>query len=457
MLTLSDKYSSEKFQRRALLKGIASLPLVAVMPSVARSQNIYSRHKGQTLRISIPTHPHYDAMRDLLPVFSSETGIRVDVDQRPIPEMKNLQLSEMKKDNCDFDLISYVAMWKGEYVKKGLIKPISPYFENSRLSIANYDIKDIISVYFENIGLVGGWKGYLAGGAAKLYGLPYGAETSILAYRKDIFDSLKLAPPNTYFELEKILPILRDKAALGALTTRGMIGHQCVHAWLLHLNPIGGKIFENNWTPRFNDTAGVRALSLLKQIIDTGPAGALEFDQGAMMQSFLDGRSVMYLDSTIIFGAVRDSKRSKIDGKVAYARHPKGSMHSAQSGGLGLAIPAKARHPDAAFLLLQWLTSKEQDKVIALRGGTPHRYSTLSDASLLAKFPEYAVLQRTINDADPNWRPIIPPWDEINSEVLGPNVHGAIAGTIAPKPALDKAVQLVTQIMQREGYLSRKI
>jgi multiple sugar transport system substrate-binding protein len=58
----------------------------------------------------------------------------------------------------------------------------------------------------ENIGLVGGPKGYLAGPGAKLYGLPYGAETSVLAYRRDMFAKLNLKAPETYADWKSCCP-----------------------------------------------------------------------------------------------------------------------------------------------------------------------------------------------------------------------------------------------------------
>ena len=76
-------------------------------------------------------------------------------------------------------------MWKGEYVKKNLIRRTRAVSSRTpALADPEYDIKDLVTSYLENIGLVGGPKGYLPGPGAKLYGLPYGAETSVLAYRR---------------------------------------------------------------------------------------------------------------------------------------------------------------------------------------------------------------------------------------------------------------------------------
>ncbi len=439
-------------RRKVLVQASAGVFGAAFPLASARAQDRFSPHRGQTVSISIPVHPHYDAMQWLLPSFTEQTGIRVEVDRQSIPRMKQLQLEAMSKPAGAYDLVSYVVMWKGEYVKKGFIRELTPLLKNATLADPAFDLEDISPDYLENLGLVGGWRGYLQGAGAKLYGLPYGAETSILAYRADLFARHDLRPPATYFELEHLLGAVREKTGLGSMCTRSQAGHQCVHAWLLHFNPMGGKVFDVNWKSRFNDSAGVRALNFLRRVVDTGPLGGGDFGQSEMMQAFLDGGAAMYLDSTLILGAVRDPKRSKVNGKVSFARHPKAVRHSSQSGGLGLAIPSNARNPEAAFLLMQWLTSKAQDKAVCRMGGTPLRKSTLWDDALIKQFPEYLALRSQLQDVDPDWRPIIPEWDEINTKILGVAIDSALKGTMPAKQALDSAALQVEALMRRSGY-----
>lgn len=441
-------------QRRDLLKTTGLSLFGAALPiASSHAQDRYAKYKGQTLVVSIPAHPHYDAMQKLLPDFTRETGIKVEVDKLQILRMKDKQLLEMAKRQGDYDLVCYVVMWKGEYVKKGLIRELEPFLKNTALADPDFDLKDIVPAYLENIGLVGGPKGYLPGPGARLYGLPYGAETSIMAYRRDIFAKHDLNPPQNYAEFQALLRTLKDKEGIGALTSRGQAGHQCVHAWLLHLNPMGGKIFDANWQPRFNDEIGVKALTFLKEVSDTGPAGIPSYGQGEMMTAFLQGQSAMYLDSTVIFGPVKDTASSKINGKVSYALHPKGVRYSSQSGGLGLAIPKNAKNADAAFLLMQWLTSKRQDVAVARAGGVPTRLSTIANADLVRQYPEYITLRDQLQYSDPDWRPIIPEWDEINVQALGVVISEALTGKKSPKEALDGAVPKVMDIMKRGGYL----
>ncbi|MFY8043303.1 MAG: sugar ABC transporter substrate-binding protein, partial [Rhodoferax sp.] len=107
---------------------------------------------GQTVYFSAPEHPHYDAMVKLLPDFTRETGIKVELARETLTRIKQRQLVELAKPQSGFDLVSYVVTWKSEYVKKGLIQPLAPLFANPRLADPRYDMADLVPSYLQNIG-----------------------------------------------------------------------------------------------------------------------------------------------------------------------------------------------------------------------------------------------------------------------------------------------------------------
>ena len=59
--------------------------------------------------------------------------------------------------------------------------------------------------------------------------------------------------------------------------------------------------------------------------------------------------------------------------------------------------------------------------------------STLYDATVLREYPEYAVLREQLRYADPDWRPIIAQWDDINILPLGAAVFQGMTGVKAPR------------------------
>ena len=110
-------------KRRDFVKGSAITVFGAGLPySGANAQSRYAKYAGKTVTINIPAHPHYDAMTKLLPEFTKETGIKVEIDKLAIGRLKEKQLLEMAKPQGDYDLACYIVMWKTEYVSKNLVQ-----------------------------------------------------------------------------------------------------------------------------------------------------------------------------------------------------------------------------------------------------------------------------------------------------------------------------------------------
>jgi multiple sugar transport system substrate-binding protein len=442
--------------RRTTLSGLAAA--IAAPAYVGRAwANPFARFRGTTLVVNFPAHPHYDAVEKVLPQFTAETGIKVEVDKLQFLRMRDKQLLEMSKPGKgDYDLVAYVVFWKTEYATRKLIREIGPMFRDANLAMPDYDFNDLISGYVENIGLVGGNKGYLAGPNAKLFGLPFGSETSVLGYRKDILAKHSLKVPETYADLEGLLTrIPQLESGMGALASRGQTGHHVVHAWLLHMAPLGARIFDDKWEPTFNGPDGVKAAELLKKIIDTGPQGAASFGFDEMKNAFLQGRAAMFLDSIAAAGEADDAAKSRVAGNVGWALHPMGARRGSQTGGFGIGIPTNASNGEAAFMLMQWLTAKAQDKAIGAAGGSPSRFSTYQDADLNKRFPYYATFAEALKHADPDWRPIIAEWNELNAPIFGTALGEIVTGKKPAKAALDEIVPRVKAVMERGGYYKK--
>ncbi|MES0864223.1 extracellular solute-binding protein [Ruegeria sp. SCPT10] len=428
--------------------GVAALALTTGL--VAASP--YEPYEGTTLVVNFPAHPHFDAVMQVLPKFTEETGIRVEVDQLQYLKMREKQTLELTKNKGDYDLIAYVVFSKADYVYADQLENLAKYFMNPALADPAYDADDLIDGYVGNIGVAGGSKGYLPGPTGSLFGIPFGSETSILGYRKDIFEKHGLEVPKTYDELlELACKIPELEPGMGGLASRAASGHHASHAYLLHLAPLGGRIFDENWNPIMNNAEGVKAAEALRTIVDCGAEGAETFGFAEAGASFLQGNSAMFLDSTVFAGQVNNPEKSKVVGQIGWAPHPEGARRGSQTGGFGIGIPTNAQNKDAAFLLMQWLTSKEADKAIAIAGGNPSRFSTHSDPDVLAEQPHLEVFGEALKHADPDWRPIIPVWGKINAD-LGTTLSQVLTEDLDIQTALDGVAERSKAIMDDAGY-----
>jgi multiple sugar transport system substrate-binding protein len=328
---------------------------MAIAPVAMAQDGPYAPYAGTTLVVNFPAHPHYNAVMEVLPEFTAQTGIEVEVDMLPYLDMRERQTLELALDEGAYDLISYVVFSKADYVYADQLENLAKYFMNPRLANPRYDAKDLIDGYVQNIGVAGGEKGYLPGPTGSLFGLPFGSETSVLFYRKDVFEKHGLTAPNTYDELLDLACRIRDlEPGMGGVASRAASGHQAAHAFLLHLAPLGGRVFDDAWQPRINDAQGVAAAEALKRIVDCGPEGSSAFGPNEAANAFAQGQAAMFLDSIAFAPTFEDASRSTVAGNVGYAMHPMGVQRASQTGGFGLGIPANAENKEAAFLLMQW-------------------------------------------------------------------------------------------------------
>lgn len=435
---------------------VGVLLAAASASAVLASDAVYKPYAGTKLVVNFPSHPHYTAVRKVLPEFTKQTGIQVEVDQLEFLKMREKQTLELTKARGDYDLIAYVVFSKADYVFADQLENLARYFMNPKLADPAYDAEDLIDGYVQNIGVAGGRKGYLPGPTGSLFGVPFGAETSVLFYRKDIFEKHKLTPPKTYTEfLDLACKIPQIEPGMGGVAMRAASGHHAAHAFLLHLAPLGGRIFDDMWNPIVNNDKGVAAAAALKKITDCGVKGAQVFGPAEAAASFAQGSSAMFLDSTVYAAGFENPANSKVVGRVGWVKHPVGVRAGSQTGGFGIGIPKNAKSKEAAFLLLQWLTSKEADLKIALEGGNPSRYSTHKNPTLNAKFPFSAAFGDALKDADPDWRPIIPPWGKINAD-LGTTLSKVLTENADIKASLDGVAERTRAEMQAAGYYSWK-
>jgi multiple sugar transport system substrate-binding protein len=436
----------------SFLKTLVSGAALVAMMTGGSFANPYEEYDGTTLIVNFPAHPHYDAVMQILPEFTKETGIEVEVDQLPYLKMRERQTLELSQEEGEYDLIAYVVFSKADYVYADQLENLAKYYMNPKLADPAYDPDDLIDGYVYNIGFAGGNKGYLSGKTGSLFGIPYGSETSILGYRKDIFEKHGLSVPETYDEMLKIACQIPElEPGMGGLSSRAASGHHASHAFLLHLAPLGGRVFDDNWNPIVNNAAGVKAAGALKTIVDCGPEGAKSFGFGEALGAFLNGDTAMFLDTTVVAGQIDNPKKSKVVGKVGWALHPMGTRRGSQTGGFGIGIPANAENKEAAFLLMQWLTSKKGDKLVALAGGNPSRFSTHDDADVNAKFPHMATFGEALKHADPDWRPIIPVWGKINAD-LGTTLSKVLTEDLDIQEALDGVAERTKAVMTEAGY-----
>jgi sorbitol/mannitol transport system substrate-binding protein len=310
----------------------------------------------------------------------------------------------------------------------------------------------------------------------KLYAAPFYGESSMIMYRKDLFEKAGLTMPEkpTWEFIIDAAKKLTDKSAgVYGICLRGKAGWGENMAFITAMaNSFGARWFDEKWNPQFDSPEWKATIdTYLKVMKDAGPPGAVSNGFNENLALFNSGKCAMWIDATVAAGFVTDPKESKVADKVAFALAPnKGLGKNANwLWAWSLAIPAGSKKVDAAEKFISWATSKQYAELVAAKEGWAHappgtRKSLYDNPKYQEAAPFAKLTLESINTADPT-KPTVKPVPYVGVQFVAiPEFQGlgtkvgqffsaALAGSTTGEQALASAQKAVTRDMKRAGYI----
>jgi sorbitol/mannitol transport system substrate-binding protein len=366
--------------------------------------------------------------------------------------------TDVSQGSGQFDLV-YLGLYEAPiFAKRGWLKAI----ENVP---ADYDIEDVFKSIRDGLSYEG-----------KLYAIPFNAESSMLMYRKDLFEAKGLTMPEqpTYADIQKFADQLTDKSAgIYGITLRGKPGWGENMAYVdTLLNTFGATWFDMSWKPTIHTPEWKKAITFYVDLMKKdGPPGASSNGFNENLTLFAGGKAAMWIDATSGAGPLFDKNQSQVSDKVAFASAP---IEATPNGShwlwsWALAIPKSSKNSDAALKYALWATSKEYIKLAAEDGGWATvppgtRKSTYDNADYQKAAPFAAVTLKAMQTADPTNPAIkkvpyigvqfvgIPEFQSMGLQV-GQNIAAALTGKMTVDQALQASQTEVERAVKQGGYL----
>ncbi len=286
----------------------------------------------------------------------------------------------------------------------------------------------------------------------RLFALPWFVDVGLLYWRTDLLETA----PARFADLSGPVSEAAERAGLPyAFVWQGARYEGLVTVFLEFLGGHGGSILDEQGAVVVDSREAVRALSALKQSIDSGqaPRAVLGWQEEQVRFAFQNGKAVLMRNWPYAFPLMQRSAESKVAGRFAVAPMPStppGEPTAALGGSL-LAINARSEHPEVAWAVVDYLTRPEQMRDRALRVGQyPARRSLYQDGSALQDqlaIPLPAI-RRVIERARP--RPVTPVYSEL-SGLLQVRLHEALSGQRDPGEALEMAAREMRALLARKG------
>ena len=404
--------------------------------------------KGVTLRISTQNGPSTEAWKAILPGFESKYGAKVEVLEDAYNQVQAKQFAEAAAHTGAFDLIGLQTFDLGKYIVGGVLADLTPFFENSSLADPSYDLADFIPVLIE------GYCKYDVEGKRGMYVVPHKFDVYMAIYRPDLFEAAGVAEPGDSFSYDDLIAAGEKlKAKQGdnpSIRTPLKAPGPAFTAWSAIYRSHGGDFFDQNKYPLFSGDAAITAVEKLRAQLKSMPADALNLDFDPSLRLMAGGRAAYAQNWHATYPTVLDPKESQVADKVKFMQSPGGPTKRAQElGGWTAGMSPDSKNKEAAFTLLQYLTSKETAVEYALAGGSSGRSSVASNPRIVEKFPYYPLTIEALKNAVP--RPTDPTWGQTQG-TIGTAVNASLQAGGDPKAEFLKAAESIYKLAQQMGF-----
>ncbi len=389
-----------------------SLVLLVLLFSVGLTQSVdWQKYEGAELTILLVSHPFVGSLTPLLPEFEAATGIKVNVEELAEQPASEKLLADLSSGTGTYDVFMTSPLSNWQYAIAGWLEPLDDYLSNPSLTEASYDVED----FAPGIWAAGRWNLQPMGGVGEgpLWAVPINFESYLLAYRPSILKANGLEVPTTYEELLEVAPKLVDADAnrYGVITRFDKFWDLPYLTFGTMLASYGVEMIDEEGNLGICTPASIAATKDFIQLIQTAsPSGAATFTWYEALQGFASGQYAMSFNEADLFAPVyEDPEQSAISDDVGYAPTPLGpdGKRAASAWIWQLSMNSASSNKEAAWLFMQWVTSK--DTLIATHLGgnmNPVRQSAWAD-------PQVAAMVEAWGETPGQYREVIQTMSEV--------------------------------------------
>ena len=352
---LADRREEEGMTRRQVLKrGTAAAAGLALGPFVwteAKGQAFdWKRFRGKELFVMLAKHPWPEEMVKHIPEFQDLTGMKVNYEMLPDQQQRQKMVVQFTAGDAGIDAFySSLHVEKKRFWRAGWYEPLNGYLQNRSLTNPEFDWADFTE----------GARTTATQPDGTISAIPCFMDALVLFYRKDVFQEKGLKPPQTMAEMEEIAKKLHNPPAMYGIVYRGLKNANAA-TWDGMLYNFGGAILTKDGKANLTSQDAIATTEYYVRLLPNyAPSGVVKFNWYECSSAFSQGQIAMYYDGVNFANLFEDREKSKIAGKVGYAMFPKGPGGQwSATFTPGMAVSRLSKNKDAAWLFVQWSTSK---------------------------------------------------------------------------------------------------
>jgi multiple sugar transport system substrate-binding protein len=411
--------------------------------------------EGESITVAVIPAGYFENLITLAPQFEALTGVKLRFEKVPPGQIRQKAMLDLSSKTGTFATHAADPMYYPLYVANGWTDPLDKYLSDPSLTDpAWYRYEDILKAWREADSVDG-----------KPYGIPYDGEVTVQVYRKDLYDAKGLKPADTLDQLLANAKAVHDPDnRVWGLALRGFAGAgQNMYIYPSIFRSFGGEWFKGGKLV-VNSPEAVQALDwYVNALTQYAPPAVRNWNWPDIADAFSQGTIGCYIDAHSSAAVITNPEKSKVVGKIGYARWPKGPTGKRVTSIWNWGFPVNAALSDkakrATWLFITWATSAETQARTSWKFAGPGKRSGLNRSSLW-RAPEFAAamqnagdnfiqaaLESLEQDTDVDWRPRLPQWPAVG-DAMATSIQAALVGQKKSKEALDEAQARIQQALK---------
>ncbi|MFD2613444.1 ABC transporter substrate-binding protein [Paenibacillus gansuensis] len=379
-----------------------------------KSEGTGTKASGEKVKLrmveSLTSPKRTELIKQAIESFEEQNpNITIELVSPPFDQADN-KIRTMLSAKQDVDILEVRDLTVAEFVNNGYIEPLDALVDS-------WSDKGTLSPVARSVGTVDD----------KLFFIANGLYQRQMFYRKDWFDAKGLQPPTTWQELYETGKTLTDPAAnrFGFSFRGGPGSNGNTDAMILSYNGdnvnLEDSMFLKDGKTVFSSPEAKQATELYMKIYkETSPPDSINWGFQEQVQAFTSGVTAILLQDPDVIQTLETGMDKNT---WATAPMPKGPGGKAliSAGGAGWGITSFSKNKDAAFKLISFLSSPQQNIEFSKKFGLIPIHSSASEDPFFQSGPYKTLLDMSnkpddfVNYKPPFTYPGTGKWGEISS------------------------------------------
>ena len=435
--------------RRSFVKGLGAagvvLPTLAMLSRTSFAEDAatsyasaaidWKQFAGRTITLAGAVHPWSNAIARLLPDFTKLTGINVLTDFQTETAYLGALPIKLARGSTTPDVFMFLTYGQG--ISAGWLEPLNSHYSDKSLTdLSWYDENDLLKTA----------RAFPVWSDGERYAFPITSEAVTLFINGDVLAAKNLPVPQTFEELFATAKAVKTSEMSG-IAMRAQAGGNSSPAAMSYVFSYGGHMVKDN-KAAFDSPEAIAAIAMFGETLgQAGPVGVGSYEWQQVLNDFVQGRTAMAIDSSVLASDISDPAKSHVAKQAEFAAFPHvaGRQPVPFMSHWQACVNSKSANKRAAFLFLLWATSKPTSLQTAAAGLATTRVSAWSSEPFKKVFGEQAAAAALTNvqnaDVERAKAILFHPQSRPIQDAFMIGVNEVVSGTRSAKDAMTTAAE----------------